>query len=374
MVLIVGLLTSLVDRLQKQRALLDELFEQAPQAVALTSLDDRVVRVNREFTRVFGYGVREAIGRRLGELIVPDESLDEDRRFAALVAQRQTVDVEVMRRRKDGSRLHVSMIRVPVSVPGGQFEIYAIFRDVTERKRADAALHQYANRLRVLSRHVVEVQEEERRHLARELHDEIGQVLTTIGIHLYAAKRVCDAAAWPRLEESIKIVDEATQQVRNLSLDLRPSMLDDLGLAATLRWLVDRQVQRTGLVAHFAVESSGAPLPPDVAIAGFRAAQEALTNVVRHARARHVWVELRQGEEEVDLAIRDDGVGFDPEAARGRAARGESFGLVGMQERVELLDGRVEIRSQPGQGTSIRVRLPLTPSPSARDLREAGTG
>ena len=174
-------------------------------------------------------------------------------------------------------------------------------------------------RLRTLSRQLIMAQETERRHLARELHDEIGQSLTAISINLHALKSASGPEGRARQEEGLDIVDRTIQQVRNLSLDLRPSMLDDLGLAATLRWLVDRQVQRTGLVAHFAVESSGAPLPPDMAIAGFRVAQEALTNVVRHARVRHVWVELRQGEEEVDLAIRDDGVGFDPEAARGRA-------------------------------------------------------
>ena len=101
-----------------------------------------------------------------------------------------------------------------------------------------------------------------------------------------------------------------------------------------------------------------ARLPAELAIACFRVVQEALTNVVRHARARHVWVELRQGDDEVDLAIRDDGVGFDPETARRGAARGESFGLLGIQERVELLGGRADIQSQPGQGTSIRVWFP----------------
>ena len=117
-------------------------------------------------------------------------------------------------------------------------------------------------------------------------------------------------------------MDHAIQQVRSLALDLRPSMLDDLGLAAALRWLVDRQAQRAGLVGHFVVQSSGAPLPPDLAIACFRVAQEALTNVVRHARARQVWVELQEGEEEVRLVIRDDGVGFDPGEARQRCRPG----------------------------------------------------
>jgi PAS domain S-box-containing protein len=362
MVLAVSLLTSLVDRLQKQKALLDELFEQAPHAVALMGADDRVVRVNGEFTRLFRYTSQEAFGRRLGELIVPDVPRDEDQRSATKMANGERVDVEVVRRRKDGSRLQVAMVRVPVSVPGGQIEIYEIYRDITERKRADEALRQYAERLQVLSRRVVEVQEEERRHLARELHDEIGQVLSAIAVNLHAAKGVCNADAWSRLDECLDIVDVAVQQVRGLALELRPSMLDDLGLAAALRWLVSRQAERAGLVAHFVVQSSGVELPTELATACYRVAQEALTNVVRHARARRVWLELQEGEEEVRLVIRDDGVGFDPKEARQRAARGESLGLLGIQERVELLGGRVTIESEPGHGTTIRVWFPVEPT------------
>jgi signal transduction histidine kinase len=165
-------------------------------------------------------------------------------------------------------------------------------------------------------------------------------------------------------------VDSALRQVRDLALDLRPSILDDLGLAAALRWLVDRQAQRAGLVPHFAVQTSGAPLPPDVATGCFRVAQEALINVVRHAGARHVWVDLREREEEVELVIRDDGAGFNPEEARRRAARGLSLGLLGVQERVGLLGGRVAIESGPGQGTTIRAWFPVATAPRPGDTGE----
>jgi PAS domain S-box-containing protein len=374
MVPIVALLTSLVDRLQKQTALLDELFEQAPQAKALLSADDRVVRVNRDFTRVFGYTPQEAIGHRLSELIVPDELRDEDQRYADLAAHGQCVDVEVVRQRKDGSHLQVAMVRVPVSVPGGQVEIYAIYRDITERKRAEEALRQYAECLQVLSSRVVEVQEEERRHLARELHDEIGQALTAIGINLEVIGRACSPADRPRIEDCLGIIHQAIDQVHGLALDLRPSILDDLGLAATLRWLVDRQAQRAGFVGHFIDQSSATPLHPDLATACFRAVQEALTNVVRHARARQVWVELRQGDAEVQLIIRDDGVGFDPGRARQRSARGASLGLLGIQERIELLGGQLAIESEPGHGTTVRVWLPATCTPPSEDSGEEGGG
>jgi signal transduction histidine kinase len=147
-------------------------------------------------------------------------------------------------------------------------------------------------------------------------------------------------------------------------------MLDHLGLAAAVRWYADRQGQRVGFAVHFAVESSVARLPGDLEIACYRVVQETLTNVARHAHARHVWIELRRGDDELVLAIRDDGVGFEPDIARHRAARGESFGLLGIQERIELLGGRAVIRSQPGEGTTIRAWFPIASPPSAHSSSE----
>jgi signal transduction histidine kinase len=229
----------------------------------------------------------------------------------------------------------------------------------SQRRQADEALRVYAERLRILTRRLLEIQEAERRHLARELHDEIGQVLSTLSVNLQVALGGCDAVVRPRLEESIVIVDQAIQQVRNLSLELRPLMLDDLGLISALRWAARRQAERTGLVLHFDDRSTGFRLPADVETAGYRVAQEAMTNVVRHAQAQQVWISVERCKHEVALEIRDDGIGFDVANARERAMRGASFGILGMQERVELLSGTIEIHSQPGQGTTIRVSFPI---------------
>jgi PAS domain S-box-containing protein len=310
MVLGGALLTSLVDRLQEQRALLDELFEQAPQAVALMNAEDRVVRVNREFTRLFGYTPQETLGRHLSELIVPDESRAEEQRYADLVARGQRVDVEGVRRRKDGSHLHVSMIRVPVSVPGGRVAVYGIYRDITERKRADEMLQTFSQRL-------IETQEAERRRIARELHDEIGQTLTALKLNLQIIQQSAKASPLAQqLNDSIGSIDRAVEQVRELSLDLRPSLLDDLGLVAALRWYVDREARRAGFIAEVVASPLDSRLPLELETACFRIAQEALTNVVRHAQARQVWVELRQRGTELHQVVRDDGIGFDVCAVR----------------------------------------------------------
>jgi signal transduction histidine kinase len=220
-------------------------------------------------------------------------------------------------------------------------------------------------RAQVLSQQLMEAQEAERRRLARELHDEVGQALTAIKMNLQATRPlVADPTVQTRLDEGVTIVEAAIQQVRNLSLDLRPSILDDLGLVAAVRWYLDRQAQRVGYVAEFAAVPPTIRASPNLETICFRVVQEALTNIARHAQARRVQIELRRPRTELELLIRDDGVGFDVEAARQRAARGSSLGLLGMQERVLLSGGRFEIVSAPGQGTEIRARFPLSPQPA----------
>ena len=215
-------------------------------------------------------------------------------------------------------------------------------------------------RLQTLSKKLVDVQETERRHFARELHDEIGQSLTAILYRLEAAKRAPDSSANRILEETVEITDRAIQSVRDLALDLRPSLLDTAGLEDTLRWYIDRQVRSDSLDVGLSVSPDAAELPLDVRTACFRVAQEALTNVVRHAHARHARVELRRCPMKVELSVWDDGRGFNPDEARKRARNGQSLGILGMQERAELLGGKVAFDSGPGRGTTVRAVLPLS--------------
>jgi signal transduction histidine kinase len=226
-------------------------------------------------------------------------------------------------------------------------------------------------RAQVLSQQLMAAQEAERRHLARELHDEVGQALTAIKINLQSTQTAQTVAAMTgRLDEGIAMVDQAIQQVRNLSLDLRPSLLDDLGLVAALRWYLDRQAQRVGYTAELIVDPPGIRASASLETACFRVVQEALTNIARHAQARNVRVELRRPRTELELLISDDGVGFDVAAARQRAARGASLGLLGMQERVLLSGGKIEFVSTPGQGTRIVARLPLSAQPAVERRRK----
>jgi PAS domain S-box-containing protein len=225
-------------------------------------------------------------------------------------------------------------------------------------------------RLQSLSQRLIDVQELERRTIAGELHDEIGQALTLVKMNLQTLHTNDESMqADDRMDECLTVVDRALEQVRSLSLDLRPSLLDDLGLVATLRWYAVRQARSASFVLHFSADEPPVRLTSMLETVCFRIAQETLTNIVRHARAREVWVQLRC-DVELCLTIRDDGVGFDLAQVEAQASRGERFGLLGMRERANLSGGRLSVVSIPGAGTTIAVSFPLrfrTDAPDADD-------
>ncbi len=234
------------------------------------------------------------------------------------------------------------------------------FRDVTERKQAEAKRKEYSRKLQVLSRRLVEAQETERRNIARELHDEIGQALTVMQLNLQAMLQSPSAdALTPRLNESLKVVERVLEQVQDISLDLRPSILDDLGLEPALRWYTDRQAALVELKVEFHADRLEQRLDSVIETECFRVAQEALTNVVRHAQAKVVTVELRKEDSQLHLCVRDDGIGFDVATIREKAVRGASLGLLSMEERAVLAGGRLEFNSVPGRGTEVHAWFPL---------------
>jgi signal transduction histidine kinase len=229
------------------------------------------------------------------------------------------------------------------------------------KRQSDEALREANRRLHALSSRMLDIQEQERRQLARELHDEIGQVLTAVKIDLQTHLMRSDGASVGNgIETSIHLVNEALDRVRSLSLDLRPAQLDDLGLQPALRWFLDRQSRSSALDVEFNADLPPGRLNPDIETACFRIAQEAMTNVLRHASARRVRVNLCTRGEQLELLVEDDGKGFDVAAAQSRAVSGESLGLLGMEERAELAGGRIQMDSKPGLGTRVRALFPLT--------------
>jgi signal transduction histidine kinase len=218
-------------------------------------------------------------------------------------------------------------------------------------------LQKHRNLLRAFSRQLVEVQEVERRHLARELHDEIGQALTAAKINLQSITENGGGASFARLQETTAILDRLLGQVRQISLDLRPSTLDDLGLVPALRALVDEQGRRASIAVHFFAKNIPENLDPETQTTCFRIAQEAITNAVRHANATQIDIDLRCENGKSRLRIHDDGIGFDVGSAQAQTV---GLGLIGIKERAALVGGRAKILSSPNKGTTIEVSLPLT--------------
>lgn len=231
--------------------------------------------------------------------------------------------------------------------------------DVTELKRKEDEIRTGKEGLRNLSRSLLDKLEAERHHIARELHDEIGQALTAIKINLQSLQRLSDPLQFKkRLEDSMGIIERTLNQVRNMSLNLRPSLLDDIGLVSTLRWYIDRLSQTTDMKIKFFTDDMEERPPKVIETACFRVAQEALNNVIRHAKTDEVVIRLQKNGKWLQLEVQDYGCGFDVKDAMEGAVQGKSFGLLGMKERVELTGGSIEIKSERQKGTRVTAFFP----------------
>jgi signal transduction histidine kinase len=224
-------------------------------------------------------------------------------------------------------------------------------QDITESRRIE-------DELRSLSRRLVRIQEEERRNVARELHDEIGQSLTVLILMLDIAKRLSTGDAASTLVEAEELVNGLMEQVRKLSLELRPGMLDDLGLLPTLLWHFDNYTTKTRIKVNFKHSGLQVPFSSEVKIAAYRIVQEALTNILRYAGVREIDVTAWTDQQLLWIRIEDKGKGFDLKSI----SPGTSGGLFGMYERANSLNGELIVDSSPGQGTTIVTRLPLSDS------------
>jgi signal transduction histidine kinase len=226
-------------------------------------------------------------------------------------------------------------------------------RDITERKRAQEILQTYSHRL-------IEAQEAERQNIAHELDDEITPVLTELRGKLTSLQNDTEARARSQVVEAIETVDEALVRISDLSLDLRTSQLDELGLAAALRWYVNRYTMRSGIAVEVIGDSAMGTLPHDVETACFRIMQEALANTARHSRATKATVQIKRRNGQLRLAVHDNGIGFNSRKLLDSATAARVPGLRGMQERALAIRGQIEINSRPGSGTDILLDVPLS--------------
>ncbi len=323
--------------------------------------DSTVTFVNRAYCRYVGLSQDQVVGRVLLDSMPADERDGLQRTFARITPASPAHECDLQMADASGAaRWTHWAVRGVFGANGALAEIQAVCRDVTELRGAMDQLATARERLQRLSRRLLEVQEAERKHLARELHDDIGQSLTALKLNLEALQRGHDGAALAaRVQEALDTTRHTIERVRQLSLNLRPLQLDDLGLAAALRSHLDRQAALGQLAPHVEILEVPVRLPPEVETACFRVAQEAINNIVRHARAGNVWLRLCVAGGRLELSVRDDGAGFDVEAAQRRAASGVSLGVVSMEERVALAGGTFRIQSAPGQGTVVVASFPV---------------
>lgn len=332
-----------------------ELFENARDAIYVHDLKGAYTSINRAAERLSGYNRGEILGRNFSEFIAKEHiEQARDCLFAKLARSGETTyEVEVIA--KDGRRVPVEVSSRAIYENGVIVGVQGTARDITERKQTQ-------DTLRMFSRQLIEAQEDERRRIARDLHDQIGQTLTAVKMNLHSIQSLCvTPETTPRIKDNIDAVDEALRLVRDLSVDLRPPLLDDLGLATALCWYVDRYSQRVGVATEIQLDlpNQNERFSRELETACFRIAQEALTNVVRHARATLVSLRLTRKETMLEMEVKDDGMGFDPAALRRRAPRAATLGLLGMQERAHAAGGEIEIQSAISRGTTIRFTVPL---------------
>ena len=359
-------LQRLVDKIDPHEGRYRMLFERSPLPMWVVDTDSlRFLAVNDAALRLYEYSREEFLAKTALDIRHPDD----DAAFRGFLGQEGDVQYGVFRHlKKTGDRIDIDGVGHLVAWRGRPARLVQI-NDITERLRTQQTLERLNRelevsheRLRALSRRLFEVQEEERKRLARDLHDDVGQALTALKIQLESIARPGSELQRQRVDECVDTVQHTLERVRQLSLSLRPPQLDDLGLAAALRSHLDRQARVAGLHAHFEAEDAPHDLAPDAETACFRVAQEAINNVLRHARARNLWVRLFTAGGRLAISVRDDGRGFDLDSVRARAANGASLGLVGMEERMALAGGSFELRSSPGQGTVLLATFPITAS------------
>ncbi len=342
---------------------LRSLINYSPLSIIILDKNGNTELWNFASEKLFGWRSEEVLGKPLP--FVPEDKIDEHLLLRKTIMKGDSfTDREVVRSRKEGKKINVSIAAAPLFDSNHRpIGIASFLIDITEKKKSERERERLfkqitaaRNRLKILSARLISVQESEKRNISRELHDEIGQMLTAIKIDVQRMKDGGNPVETAELaDDCTRLVENTISVVRNLSLELRPAIIDDLGLAASLRWYLDKFHQRTGIKVKTEFKKSHYELPPECAITLFRICQEALTNIAKHSEAGYVKVALNQDKSFVVLTVEDDGKGFDTQKALNQAARGKSLGLISMQERAELIGGRFSIKSIKGSGTVMKA-------------------
>lgn len=347
-------LTATIDQLNQR---MRSLFELLPVAVWVTE-GDQVVYANKVCARLFGVEQRESlIGRSIYDFFDPGvHEVVRQKVVQALNHQSDLLPVQAQISRADGSLRCVEMVLAALP-DHSRTLLQMVISDITRLSQERRKLMSSRNLLRDLNASVVDAREAERRSIARELHDELGQRLTVLKLELESLKRSGEPCLpQDRMQSMLDMVDDTVAATRRIAMHLRPLMLDDLGLKAAIEWLAQDFERRAGM--HVTLNLASAPdhMPQKVLITLYRIVQEALTNVVRHSGADRVEISMAHNGSAVELVVKDNGQGFTE--TPGQAPRG-SFGLIGIHERVHMLGGTLNLGNQSDGGARVAVSLPL---------------
>ncbi len=331
------------------------LVNESPYAIGVHQ-DGKIVFANPSALRLFGaQNKEELIGKPILELIHPEtQAAARERIGRMLQGETGLYPTEDRYLQMDGSVVPVEVTAAPFT-HAGRPAIQVIALDITERKCVEEELRLHRDRLADLSRRLVEVHEAESRAIGRELHDQIGQMLTALKLTLEIASQLPPELREKKNKQTQELVNDLLKRVSALSLELRPPMLDDLGLIPALLWHINRFEEQTGIAVGFKHSGAeGRRFGAEVETTAYRVIQEAFTNIARHARAGRTRLEVHAGSGRMKIQIEDDGAGFDPQTAFEKHR-----GLGGMRERIGLLKGSLRIESQTGKGALLFIELPL---------------
>ncbi|MCX7981676.1 MAG: PAS domain S-box protein [Syntrophales bacterium] len=346
-------------RLEELEALEASILEAMPHAV-VGLRNRRIIFANNGVERVFGWKAEEMIGKSTRILYRSDEDYEEVAKYIYdMLATEPAVRLEFPCRKKDGTDIVCAISAARIGEELIEKNIVVIFEDVTERKKEKDELEKSREELRKLTAHLESVREKERSSIARELHDEIGQLLTALNTEtVLLARRLPseDEELVNRVASISRLIDITMQALKRIYMSLRPGMLDHLGLASSVLWQADDFSRRTGIPCQIKVRPENLTLDTELSTTLFRIFQETLTNIARHAHATQVTGCLYLKDGRVCLKVKDDGRGITEE----EKYKPHSFGLLGIRERVASLGGTLVIKGKKGAGTEIKVTLPLS--------------
>ena len=350
-------------RTEASQTRLAAIVDSAMDAIVTVDEAQKIVLFNRAAEQVFRIRREQILGAPLDRLIPArfrPAHRDHIEQFGRTgVTSRRMGDVTTLwALRADSDEEFPIEASISQALEDGRRYYTVILRDITVRKQAENALLASQRELRELSARVLEAREDEKARIARELHDELGQLLTALKMDLsWVRERVPESELTPKLDEMGRLLDQTVASTRRISADLRPLMLDDLGLADAASWLVDDFGKRYGIASRIELPGDGAleNMPKSTATAVYRAIQESLTNIARHAGAKNARVVIAAENGSLEVEVEDDGRGIAPEDL----AKARSLGLKGMRERIAFLGGSFEVARAPRGGTRLRIKVPL---------------